>query len=185
MKGGLIMLRTDKGFTLMELMIVVAIIGILAAVAVPNFMRSREKSRFSACVESMRTLHEAAASFEQDHRTWEGLDNDANYFCRYITHSAGCENSVIQNRMQGGCPNFEWPTAVTRAEEEGYTIETTISLKEMDDIRIYATADGVLADSGTPKGNAVGGCTCCRPEYVCIIDGPDARPDCQLECPVD
>lgn len=42
------MLASDKGFTLIELMIVIAIIGILAAVAIPNFIAYRDKSYCSA-----------------------------------------------------------------------------------------------------------------------------------------
>ena len=43
------MKRSNKGFTLVEIMIVVAIIGIIIAIAVPGFLRAREASRARAC----------------------------------------------------------------------------------------------------------------------------------------
>ena len=55
-------LRNQKGFTLIELMIVVAIIGILAAIAIPNFMTFRLKAKTSEAksnLGSIRTCQEA------------------------------------------------------------------------------------------------------------------------------
>ena len=48
---------TNKsGFTLVEIMIVVAIIGLLAAIAIPNFVRARSASQMNACVNNLRQI---------------------------------------------------------------------------------------------------------------------------------
>jgi len=58
--------NNHRGFTLIELMIVVAVIGILAAIAVPNFIAYRKKATIGQCVETLQTIRGALASYAVD-----------------------------------------------------------------------------------------------------------------------
>ena len=64
------MKKLQKGFTLIELMIVVAIIGILAALAIPNFIRFQARSKQSEVKANLKSMFTAERSYYQEHDTY-------------------------------------------------------------------------------------------------------------------
>ena len=57
-------MKKNTGFTLIELMIVVAIIAIIAAIAIPNLLRSRQSANEGAALGNVRTISTAEASYQ-------------------------------------------------------------------------------------------------------------------------
>ena len=62
--------KTEEGFTLIELMIVIAIIGILAAIAIPQFSAYRTRSYNSAAQADLRNLATAQEAYYVDNQTY-------------------------------------------------------------------------------------------------------------------
>ena len=89
----------QKGFTLIELMIVIAIIAIIAAIAIPNLLEARKGANESAAISALRTLVTAQSMFRDMDKDGDGAAN----FAAELTHLNSTTNGrLIDDYLAGG-----------------------------------------------------------------------------------
>src|SRR2546422_903854 len=85
------------GFTLVEIMIVVAIIALLAAIAIPNFVKARSASQKSACIANLKQIDGAKATWALEQKktsTDTPTGTDLYGTDKYIRDQPGCPRPV-------------------------------------------------------------------------------------------
>ncbi|MBU0713913.1 MAG: prepilin-type N-terminal cleavage/methylation domain-containing protein [Verrucomicrobia bacterium] len=105
-----------KGFTLVEIMIVVAIIGLLAAIAIPSFMRARLTSQQNACINNLRQIEAAKDQY--------ALENGLTNYATIGTNDAGAFGLLVSAGAATGyikafplCPASTTITATVRTAD--------------------------------------------------------------------
>ena len=91
----------SAGFTLTEIMIVVAIIGLLAAVAVPNFMRARVAARTNACVNNLRLIQAAKDQYSIENNEADTLTPSASDVSPYFRATPLMSNGLPKEPQSG------------------------------------------------------------------------------------
>ena len=106
-------LRKKEGFTLIELMIVVAIIGVLAAVAIPAFINYVKRSKTSEVANNLKLMFEGAQTYYQQERWGQGVISMgaaamANTNCTVATAAAmyTASNSKVAVDWTSESPSF-------------------------------------------------------------------------------
>jgi type IV pilus assembly protein PilA len=141
--------KANKGFSLLELLIVVAIILIIATIAIPSLLRSRQSAQESAAVAQLRTINTAEVT--------------------YLSSNAGAYGSIpflitqglLDNRFSGSVSGYNFTVSASQTDYTANAMPTTTNAGRFG---YYSTPDAVIRYAATSN-------TTCAPCYPGTLSG--------------
>jgi type II secretion system protein G len=144
--------RRNRGFSLLEVMIVVAILGLLAAVAIPQFTSHKEEGRTAAMVSNLAILRTAIDSYWSQHDTFPGPTEDE--FADHLLRKTNKAGEVGTSDDYGYGPYLrqgELPTNPFTNSNSVKVVDEMPSEPSGNQAWIYCPASGEVRSNATGK----------------------------------
>lgn len=137
-------MKSNRGFSLLELLIVVAIILIIATIAIPSLLRSRQSAQESSAVAQIRTINTAEVTYLSS--------NGGSYGSLEMLITQG----LLDNRFSGSVSGYNFAVTATGTD---YTASATPTSANAGRFGYYSTPDAVIRYQTTTSA----ACTPCFP----------------------
>ena len=135
----------QKGFSLIELLIVVAIILIIAAIAIPNLLRSKIAANQASAVASLRTLNTSAVLYDTNYQQYPSKLSDMATGATVTSTSADMIDAVLATGTKSGY-TFSWTGGGTSGT---YTIKATPVSTSTGTIHYFTDQSLVIRSNAT------------------------------------
>ena len=136
-------MKTERGFTLLEMMVVVAIIAILAAILIPNFTRARAQAMTSACMGNIKTIATALELYYTDNQQYPDANGKP-------VQSLGLSGYLDQTPVDpAASPNGAYTVTTTNASGNGGVAGYQIWCPGTHDPATLTKLNGGTAPTGT------------------------------------